>query len=192
MDSISLYIKTHNVTGLKYLGQTAKNPFKYSGSGKYWSKHIKKHGNNVSTEILSRCKTKKELEVCGLFFSKLFDVVESKEWANLRPESGEGWSGPHSEDTKKKMRNAVRPPKSKKHRLKISQNVVNSFKQGLHPSQNLVNKENTRLRMKEQNSLALQLGKHHSQTLYKCPHCEKEGKGVGMYRHHFDRCKWKI
>jgi hypothetical protein len=31
---ISLYIKTHNTTGMKYLGKTTRNPFKYRGSGK--------------------------------------------------------------------------------------------------------------------------------------------------------------
>ena len=40
-----LYVKTHKVTGLKYLGQTSKDPFKYNGSGTRWTNHIKKYGN---------------------------------------------------------------------------------------------------------------------------------------------------
>jgi hypothetical protein len=33
--TIYLYKKTHNITGLKYLGKTAQsNPYKYPGSGK--------------------------------------------------------------------------------------------------------------------------------------------------------------
>jgi len=47
-----LYIKTHNITGLKYLGYTKrKDPYKYKGSGDYWTKHINKHGYDVTTEI---------------------------------------------------------------------------------------------------------------------------------------------
>ena len=47
-----LYLKTHNITGLKYLGQTKQDPFIYKGSGKEWRAHLKLFGNLVSTEIL--------------------------------------------------------------------------------------------------------------------------------------------
>ena len=46
-----LYLKTHNKTGLKYLGYTKNDPMKYKGSGKYWSNHIKIHGNDVLSLI---------------------------------------------------------------------------------------------------------------------------------------------
>ena len=37
---IYLYKKTHNKTGLKYLGKTiSKDPYTYSGSGVYWTRH---------------------------------------------------------------------------------------------------------------------------------------------------------
>lgn len=52
MTIMSLYVKTHNKTGLKYLGYTKRDPFKYKGSGYCWVPHIRKHGNDVSTEIL--------------------------------------------------------------------------------------------------------------------------------------------
>ena len=39
---IYLYIK-ESPLGLKYLGKTEKDPFKYIGSGLYWKKHLKKH-----------------------------------------------------------------------------------------------------------------------------------------------------
>jgi hypothetical protein len=32
-------------------------------------------------------------------------------------------------------------------------------------------------------------GTHSSQKEYKCPHCNKTGKGGAMIRYHFDRCK---
>lgn len=50
---ISLYIKTHNITGLKYFGKTIKNPLKYKGSGKYWKRHLAIHGNDVTTEVVA-------------------------------------------------------------------------------------------------------------------------------------------
>lgn len=89
--TIYLYVKTHRVTGLKYLGTTvSKNPHNYKGSGKYWRNHIKKHGYDVDTEILFETKSKEELAEKGLYYSKLWNIVDSTEWANLKPESGAG------------------------------------------------------------------------------------------------------
>ncbi len=104
----SLYKKTHNITGLKYLGSTSKaDPIAYTGSGIHWLRHIKKHGYDVTTEILGQFTDKNELKEAGIKLSAEWNIVESKEWANLRPEGGEGWTGPrprHTEATKKKMR----------------------------------------------------------------------------------------
>jgi hypothetical protein len=91
-----LYVKTHNVTGLKYLGQTTQNPFEYKGSGKKWKSHINSHGCDITTEILLETTDKNDLRETGIFFSDLWDVVNSNEWANLKPEEGEGgWGGAH-------------------------------------------------------------------------------------------------
>lgn len=93
---IYLYKKTHNATKLRYLGKTTKNPHKYSGSGKYWLRHLKLHGNDVTTEILRECTTAEELKHWGAYFSELWDIVNAvddtgkKLWANLRPETGDG------------------------------------------------------------------------------------------------------
>ena len=60
--TIYLYIKTHNKTGLKYLGKTtAKDPHKYHGSGADWRTHLKEHGIDYTTEIVRECQTNKEL-----------------------------------------------------------------------------------------------------------------------------------
>jgi len=59
---IYLYVKIHKLTNLKYLGKTIKDPFKYKGSGKYWLKHIRKHGNNVDTFILKECSSNEEIK----------------------------------------------------------------------------------------------------------------------------------
>lgn len=97
---IYLYKKTHNQTGLKYLGQTkSKDPYKYKGSGKYWKNHINKHGYDVTTEILRECSSMKEISHWGKYYSKLWNVVLSDEWANLKPESGDhGWTPHYGKD----------------------------------------------------------------------------------------------
>lgn len=83
-----LYIKQHNDTGLKYFGKTTSDPEKYKGSGLYWNSHLKIHGNNVSTIWYKRFYDKKSLNEYALAFSKENNIVESAEWANLKPENG--------------------------------------------------------------------------------------------------------
>lgn len=92
-----LYVKTHTVTGLKYLGYTGKkDPYKYLGSGKYWQSHIRVHGTLITTEILHRCQSKADIKEHGLYYSELWNVVNARDgdgkkiWANLKPESGNG------------------------------------------------------------------------------------------------------
>ena len=62
-----LYVKTHNITGLKYLGFTSANPYTYRGTGDYWKAHINKHEYDVTTEILKECSTKDEIKHWGLY-----------------------------------------------------------------------------------------------------------------------------
>ena len=101
---IYLYKKTHKVTGLKYLGKTTRDPFSYMGSGVYWRRHLKKHGNDVDTEILYETIDKEEFKQKGLYYTKLWNVVESDEWANLKPETGDGGSGIMTNESKEKIR----------------------------------------------------------------------------------------
>lgn len=106
-----LYIKTHNKTGLKYLGKTnAKNPFEYKGSGKHWLRHINKYGYDVTTKILLATESKEEIKETGLFFSKLFNIVKSKEWANLQEEKGDGVSSQFaSEENFRRLEKGTHP-----------------------------------------------------------------------------------
>jgi len=86
---ISLYVKTHNVTGLRYFGKTTKDPYYYKGSGIYWKKHIAKHGNDVSTIVVGEyLEVSSLLRTHALNFSVLFDIVHSTKWANLINENG--------------------------------------------------------------------------------------------------------
>jgi hypothetical protein len=91
-----LYIKTHNKTGLKYLGQTKKDPLAYSGSGTIWCKHLLDNGNDVDTTILLSTTCVKERNYWGRYYSTLFRITTAMDdygnriWANVIPETGGG------------------------------------------------------------------------------------------------------
>lgn len=98
-----LYIKTHNKTGLKYLGKTVQDPHTYKGSGKVWRHHLRKHGNDVTTEVVGTYDSNEELAIAGLSLSKELNVVESNEWANLKEESGDGGAGPYNLESNRRV-----------------------------------------------------------------------------------------
>ena len=86
-----LLIKTHNKTGLKYLCYTRRSDYNvYSGSGKIWTKHIKKYGNDVTTKLIFETNNKKEFIKIAKEKSLEYNVVKSKKWANLKIEEGDG------------------------------------------------------------------------------------------------------
>jgi hypothetical protein len=108
---IYLYIKTHKKTGLKYLGKTSSNnPHTYPGSGVYWRKHLDKHGYDYDTKILKECQTNQEVVEWGQYYSKLWNVVASDEWANLTEENGSGgnnglvWTSEMREEQSKRFK----------------------------------------------------------------------------------------
>ena len=89
-----LLVKEHVDTGLKYLCKRVASSFseceKYKGSGVYWTKHLKKHGNNVKTTCLFVTEDKEEFRRIAKNYSLEFNVKYSKEWANLCDEEGQG------------------------------------------------------------------------------------------------------
>jgi hypothetical protein len=92
-----LMVKTHNITGLKYLCQTKrKNPYKYLGSGVDWCNHLKKYGNNIETTVLISTTNKEERNYWGRYYSELWRITTAvdnygnKIWANRIPETGGG------------------------------------------------------------------------------------------------------
>ena len=86
-----LYVKKHNTTGLKYLGKTvSKDPHSYPGSGTRWRRHLDKHGYDYTTQILLETDNAEELKEQGIYYSNLWNIVKSKEWANLMIEQGDG------------------------------------------------------------------------------------------------------
>lgn len=77
-----LYIKEHDITGLKYLGKTIADPYSYLGSGKYWKdhkrmsngqkgiiktdQHLKKIGISISKSTKGKSKPTIECPICGV------------------------------------------------------------------------------------------------------------------------------
>jgi len=82
-------IKIHNKTKLKYLCQTKrKNYMEYTGSGVYWLKHLKKHGFDFTTILLYQNDDLEIFTERCLYYSHLFEVDISGEYANLIHELG--------------------------------------------------------------------------------------------------------
>ena len=155
-----LYIKTHNVTGLKYFGKTTNDPDRYRGSGKYWLAHIKKYSYDVTTEIFGYYIDKEQCIKAATQFSKdnniVYAVNESnkKIWANQIIENGidGGATGrtiynPMSGESKKKMSD------SKKGSI-----PWNKGKTGVTPGNKRPRSDETKQRLREAN-----LGKKQSQ-----------------------------
>lgn len=91
MKTIFLYVKTHNETGLKYFGKTVnKDVHSYHGSGTRWINHIKKHGYNVTTEVIGAFTDHIECKRVAIEFSIQNDIVASPQWANLKVECLDG------------------------------------------------------------------------------------------------------
>lgn len=107
--TIYLYIKTHRITGMRYFGKTKDDPYKYKGSGKYWKRHISTHGYDCETEIIRECQTNSEVAEWGKYYSALWNIVESDNWANLKPEGGDGGETPGSSKRMSEMRKGKAP-----------------------------------------------------------------------------------
>ena len=83
-----LYIK--ELAGIKYFGKTSRNPYSYLGSGVIWNDRIKKYGKeNIKTLWVSNLyDDPRIIQEVALAFSKENQIVESNEWANMKPENG--------------------------------------------------------------------------------------------------------
>jgi len=99
-----LYVKQHRTTGLKYFGKTSnKDPYVYLGSGLHWRRHLKTHGADVETISVWEFTDQKKCEEFALKFSEENNIVESLEWANLKPENGRDGNLPGSPGMKKEQ-----------------------------------------------------------------------------------------
>lgn len=88
--TFKLMIKTHDITGLKYLCKTIRDDWNsYPGSGTAWKKHLQENGKHFTTELLYETSDLETFKDIAAKKSKEFDVVNSKLWANKIPETGE-------------------------------------------------------------------------------------------------------
>lgn len=208
-----LCIKQHSVTGLKYLCKTQK-PYKqmltYKGSGKHWALHLRKH-NKEYVETIWFCLfyDSESIKEFALMCSEQWDIVNSPEWANLKPEDGlEGGCGkgrkypnrksrgPDSEEMKAqksaKLKNKPRTEEAKQNMRKPKSKIRSAedyAKVGLsHRGKHSGPKSSS---VKEKISKTLTGKKRGPQKQKICPHCNKEGAGGAMTRYHFDNCKLK-
>lgn len=179
---IYLYIKTHNVTGLKYLGKTKLNPHKYRGSGIDWIEHLNKYGSHVTTEILHECKDNKELSEVGRYYSNLYNIVNAvddfgnKIWANRIPETGGGTGNPigglsGEQNGMFGKTHSVEVRKEHSKRMLGNKNGL-----GWKPTKDQLAKMSHRAKNREQKT---------------CPHCGKHATGSNFTRWHNDNCKFK-
>lgn len=173
---IYLYKKTHNKTGLQYLGQTTTDdPHLYPGSGVDWRTHIREHGYDVTTEILKECKTKEELSYWGRYYSQIWNIVESKNWANKIPESGGGHNNGKvlRENNKQRLlqgKHNFQGEAGSKHSTNLNLRLL---AEGRHPSQS----PEARAKMKLPKQKVT------------CPHCNKQMAPHLLSRFHGDKCK---
>lgn len=131
MSIYTLYVKTHRKTGLRYLGQTSKDPFSYCGSGIDWKKHLREHGKDFDTIILYQSSNKQDINDQGRFYSTYYNVVNAvddygnKIWANRILETG-GGSCP-TDETREKLRSSQlgrkKPPRTKDHCENLSKST---------------------------------------------------------------------
>jgi len=205
--TVYLLLKTHNKTGLKYLcrhiTKYEKTCYNYKGSGVRWTRHLEKHGNNVTTEIIAKCDSIEEAKELGLQYSEKWNIVESEDFANLVPEDGQGGSGPASHrktygsrfgyeqepnryvgndnyaklpEVRQKISERLKGRKfSDEHRQKLSESMM-----GRTPWNK--GKPNPHARTDHMNNM----------PPVECPHCGKQGAKGAMVRWHFNNCKKSV
>lgn len=204
----NLYLKIHNITGMKYLGYTKRKDYDvYKGSGLYWKRHLKIHGYDVTTKLLGSYSSLEELKENGIKFSKKWNIIENKEFANLKSE--EGVSGVYSKESRLKMSESAKKrgapvgawtsqqvsemnkrtwkdPSIRNKRAKSISKALTGKKYGPR-SQEFKDHMSKLLSGRSYGK-----GIKHNLKEKTCPHCSKIGKGPNMSRYHFDNCKVKI
>ena len=200
-----LYVKTHRITGLNYLGYTSrKDPHKYPGSGTRWNLHLQKHGYDYDTKILHRCISKSAIRVWGLFYSKLWSVVNSKKWANLKDENGDGggcfgrvngmYGKTHTLEEKifQGLRASTRF-KGKSYEELYGKDKADLLKK--KRSDNLKGKDNSGSsnpmygKKQTESSKELQSIRAKNRAKLECPHCNKFFAPSPLARYHGNNCK---
>lgn len=185
-----LYIKKHKVTGLKYFGKTTGTEQfllkKYKGGGTVWNRHLKKHGTEyVETIWYELFSDKDKLVEFALFFTEEADIVNSKLWANVKPE--DGLMG----GQKKGYLNGATPwNKGKKQSLDyISKRIKPQSEETKQRKSDSMKGKNRSPRSEEFKRKVSATMKGRPMSTITCPHCMKIGGVSQMKRWHFNNCK---
>jgi hypothetical protein len=199
--------------GIKYLCKsTGKNFEKYKGSGIYWKNIVKKYGKkNVKTIWVSDwfyCPH--HIQEFALMYSEYNQVVESDEWANLRPENGldggicrklrETNSVLQTKVQREKVENGTHPfldgTVARETQLQRVKDGTHTFLGGniqREAQQKIVAAGEHHFQDSEwhRESVQKQLsnGNHASQKKICCIHCRKEVDSANFSKHHGDNCK---
>lgn len=177
---IYLYIKI-SPKGLFYLGKfiERKDPYhtiyRYRGSGTYWKRHLKKNKirtSDIQTIILHETYDEKEIKSLGLYYSKLFDVSNNDNWANLVDENGEGCCNILDKEMIERRTLKLRGRKEKKY---------------ICPHCDFKGRGNNMFRYHFDNCPTL-TGKVVDEQI-ECPHCHITGNKANMIKWHFDNCR---
>ena len=192
--STSLYIKQHNKTRLKYFGKTIQNNVeKYKGSGLYWSEHLKIHGNDVSTVWTKTFDDEQQLTEFAITFSEENNIVNSNEWANLKPENGLAGATP-GHTYGKANKGKKRGPLSESHRANVSAGLKGNTNAkgvtGYTQSQDHINK---RMEAHRGVKKGPQTVEHIASRFEKkqCEYCKGHFSPTNHTRWHGDNCKQK-
>lgn len=218
MKNTYIYVK-ESPKGMFYLGKTELEPYSYMGSGKKWLDHLKKYNytkKDIKTYILYNTEIPSDLKTMGLYYSKLFNVVENKRWANLVNEEGSGGGTMLGKKHKKSTKKLIAISKIGNNNPMKRQEVVQKAKKSreeYRPTEET--KEKTRksllgrkrpIEVVEKIRLGLlgkKLSPDHIESLkgkrtpygeqpkIKCIHCGLEGGKNSINRWHNDNCKHK-
>ena len=200
-------------TGLKYLCQTSQNdPYLYKGSGIRWNHHIKKHKSWIVTWIIDSFDTKEELKKAGLYYSQLWDIVNSNKWANLVCEQGDGgdmsnllaykkgiksrknmsgensprYNQTHTDEAKKKMSKS-RKGKRPKNFSQWSKSFKN--KRYIHHLDLKIEKRVNESELCNYLSINWKMGRL---KIYKCENCGKISDWSNYKKYHGDKAKCHV
>jgi len=191
--TIYLYKKTHNKTGLQYLGKTQKDPFKYKGSGKDWLPHLREHGYDVTTEVLKECQTKEELNIWGRYYSELWEVATSSSWANRIPETGGLDSQTASASNLKRVEAGSHHLQGGRIQRRLVENGTHPFLGDSNPVHAQIKNRTHHFLDKEwqRNKTDSQLknGTHSSQIKKTCEICGKTVDTANYSRWHGNKCR---
>ena len=201
---VYLLLKTHNETGLKYLCRHVtkyeQTCYSYKGSGILWRRHLEKYGNNVTTEIIAKCESVEKKKILGLHYSKKWNIVENKEFANLVPEDGQGGAEPASYRKTYGSRFGYEKPPNRYvgddnfSKLPEVRQKISSRLKGRNITWNEKISESCKGRKawnKGKSNPYARTDHLNNAPPITCPFCNKSGPKGAMTRWHFDKCKKK-